>query len=104
MRWFVMIAMVGLLLPSMVLSAGDVVSITLPQENVPLKPGQGVDLVAKNCLPCHSLDYITTQPQGTPAQWQATVTKMIKVYGAPIGEEDAKVIAAYLATQYGAGK
>lgn len=104
MKWVAGLAITALLLPVIVLSAEDVVSITLPQEKVTLKPGPGVELVTKNCLPCHSLDYLTTQPPGTPAQWQASVTKMIKVYGAPISDEDAKAIAAYLAAQYGTGK
>jgi hypothetical protein len=37
------------------------------------------------------------------AQWEASVNKMIKVYGALI-EADAKVIADYLAGNYGMGK
>jgi uncharacterized protein (DUF697 family) len=34
------------------------------------------------------------------AFWSAEVTKMIKVYGAPIEEADAKAIADYLAATY----
>jgi hypothetical protein len=32
--------------------------------------------------------------------WQAEVTKMIKVYGAPIDERDASKIVDYLAATY----
>jgi hypothetical protein len=35
------------------------------------------------------------------AAWNAEVTKMIKAFGAPIGDGDAKDIAAYLAANYG---
>jgi hypothetical protein len=35
------------------------------------------------------------------AGWNAEVTKMIKAFGAPISEVDAKVIADYLAKNYG---
>jgi hypothetical protein len=35
------------------------------------------------------------------AGWNAEVTKMIKAFGAPIGDADAKDIAAYLAANYG---
>jgi hypothetical protein len=33
--------------------------------------------------------------------WDAEVTKMIKAYGAPISDADAKEIADYLAKNYG---
>jgi hypothetical protein len=35
------------------------------------------------------------------AGWNAEVTKMIKAFGAPINETDAKSIANYLAKNYG---
>jgi len=35
------------------------------------------------------------------AGWSAAVTKMIKALGAPIDDADAKVIADYLAKNYG---
>jgi hypothetical protein len=35
------------------------------------------------------------------AGWQAEVTKMIKTYGAPVSDEDAKAILDYLTTNYG---
>ncbi|TXM67108.1 cytochrome c [Methylobacterium sp. WL103] len=54
-----------------------------------------------NCLTCHSTDYIAMQPPGKgKAFWDAEVTKMIKVYHAPIDEADGKAIAAYLADAY----
>jgi hypothetical protein len=43
---------------------------------------------------------LNTQPTGAGFGkdfWQAEVTKMIKVYGAPISEGDAKLIVDYLA-------
>ncbi len=72
----------------------------LPPETAQLKPGPGVD-TAIVCTACHSADYISTQPSGKgKAFWQAEVQKMIKVYKAPIGEDDAAVIANYLAATY----
>ena len=69
----------------------------LPPETAELKPGPGVE-TAIVCQACHSADYISTQPSGKgKAFWQAEVQKMIKVYEAPIGEDDAAVIANYLA-------
>jgi sulfite dehydrogenase (cytochrome) subunit B len=35
------------------------------------------------------------------AGWNAEVAKMIKAFGAPIGDDDAKAIAEYLAKNYG---
>jgi mono/diheme cytochrome c family protein len=69
---------------------------------VNLKKGAGLDKVEGNCAACHTLAYI---PMNSPflnaAGWDAEVTKMIKAYGAPIDDEDAKAIAAYLKANYG---
>ncbi|TXN21552.1 cytochrome c [Methylobacterium sp. WL9] len=73
----------------------------LPQETAKLHPGPGVEVAEAHCLTCHSPDYIAMQPAGKGhAFWTAEVTKMIKVYGAPIEEADAKAIADYLAATY----
>ncbi len=72
----------------------------LPPETAELKPGPGVE-TASVCTACHSADYLSTQPPGKgKAFWQAEVQKMIKVYKAPIGEDDAATIANYLAATY----
>jgi sulfite dehydrogenase (cytochrome) subunit B len=72
----------------------------LPPETAELKPSPGVETAAV-CQACHSADYIATQPPGKgKAFWQAEVQKMIKVYKAPIGEDDAAVIANYLTATY----
>ena len=72
----------------------------LPDETAQLRPGPGVEAAAV-CQACHSVDYITTQPPGEgKAFWRAEVQKMIKVYKAPIREDDAAVIANYLAATY----
>ncbi len=50
-----------------------------------------------------SADCINTQPRGPKFKkdfWQAEVTKMIKVYGAPIDDADAAKIVDYLAATY----
>ena len=70
--------------------------------DVQLKKGPGLDKVEANCQACHTLAYI---PMNSPflnaAGWSATVTKMIKAFGAPIDDGDAKAIAEYLAKNYG---
>ena len=78
-------------------------SIELPGDNAmaKLKPGPGVEVVRANCVACHSTDYIARQPHSDAKRWEGEVKKMISVYGAPIGEADAKVIVEYLAAAYG---
>ena len=69
---------------------------------ITLKPGPGLDKVEGNCGACHSLVYIQmNSPFLNAAGWNAEVTKMIKAFGAPVGEADAHVIADYLARRYG---
>jgi sulfite dehydrogenase (cytochrome) subunit B len=78
-------------------------SSTLPDETSTLKPGRGpaFEATQNNCLSCHSSDYIKTQPpKRGKAFWDAEVTKMIKVYHAPISDADAKLIGEYLAEAY----
>lgn len=86
------------------LGKSSVRSITLPVTEVTLKPGAGLDKVSSLCNICHSLEYITMQPALPGATWSAEVNKMIKVMGAPISEEDAKIITEYLSAEYGTGK
>lgn len=83
-------------------AAAKVVRYTLPEQaTVTLPKGAGSKLVEAQCAACHSLDYITTQPRGKGKPfWDATVTKMVKVYGAPVEAKDADAIAAYLGRTY----
>ncbi len=79
------------------------VTITLPKETATFKPGANRDVVIKNCTACHSADYVKTQPRGPKYKkdfWHAEVTKMIKVYGAPIADDDVGKIVEYLADNY----
>ena len=75
----------------------------LAQEKpVQLKKGDGLDKVEANCQACHSLDYIpANSPFLNAAGWDGEVTKMIKAFGAPIEDADAKAIADYLKKNYG---
>jgi mono/diheme cytochrome c family protein len=75
----------------------------LPEEAASFKPGPNLEVVKNNCSGCHSADYVKTQPQNVKSKkdfWQAEVTKMIKVYGAPIDEADVPKIVEYLAATY----
>jgi sulfite dehydrogenase (cytochrome) subunit B len=78
----------------------DPIEYQLPQETAELKPGAGVES-AQVCGACHSVDYISTQPSKKgKAFWEAEVQKMIKVYKAPIAENDLAAIVAYLTATY----
>ena len=72
------------------------------EKPVELKKAPGLDKVEANCAACHSLDYIVmNSPYPNAALWDAEVTKMIKVFGAPISEADGKEISEYLTRNYG---
>ncbi len=72
------------------------------EDAVKLKPGTGLEVVQQNCVGCHSLDYV---PMNSPfldeKGWTAEVTKMVKAYGAPVGEADQQKIIQYLTANYG---
>ena len=86
-----------------VAAAAAPLNYAVPEETAAFKPGPNLDVVQNNCTACHSADYIMTQPRGEKFKkdfWQAEVTKMIKVYGAPIDEKDIPAIVEYLSTTY----
>ena len=100
MRYAPLLALAGCLLASVHAAP---VSYTLPEESVDFKAGPNRDVVKANCSACHSADYVQIQPRGEKFKkdfWQAEVTKMIKVYGAPIDDADVPKIVEYLATTY----
>jgi sulfite dehydrogenase (cytochrome) subunit B len=83
------------------LALAEPVTYDLPEETAVLKRGPGLEAAQSNCTACHSADYLAMQPpKRGKAFWDAEVTKMIKTYGAPIAEADAKAIADYLAQTY----
>lgn len=82
-------------------SAGEL-KITLPPETGMLKPGPGIELVQANCMMCHSVEYITTQPPLPRAFWEASVKKMREKYGAPATDDVVPKLVEYLAATYAA--
>ena len=79
------------------------INYTTPEETAAFKPGPNLEVVQNNCTACHSADYVKTQPRGEKFKkdfWQAEVTKMIKVYGAPIDQADVGKIVDYLSATY----
>ena len=89
-----------------IIAALTVLALSLPavaeEKPIDLKKAPGLDKVEGNCGSCHTLDYILmNSPYPNAALWDAEVTKMIRAFGAPINEDDAKVIADYLKKNYG---
>jgi mono/diheme cytochrome c family protein len=72
------------------------------ESSVQLTQSEGVERVQAYCAICHSLDYIVmNSPFQDRAGWDKTVTKMVKVMGAPLTPEDSAAIVDYLAAHYG---
>jgi hypothetical protein len=72
-------------------------------QRAPLPPGPGKDVVESGCATCHSLSYIPMNSRFlTPEVWKAEVTKMRTAFGAPIDDDAANAIIAYLTANFGA--
>jgi sulfite dehydrogenase (cytochrome) subunit B len=91
------------ILPSLLFALALAAGIVVAQERrLALKDGPGRAQVEANCGSCHSLDYVLmNSPFLDRNGWDGSVTKMIKVFGAPINAEDAKAIVDYLNANYG---
>ena len=90
--------MVGLLADAV---AAD---LKLPPETAVLKtsPLPGYAIAQQKCGICHSADYVDYQPPNmTVKQWTAEMTKMQHAYGAPISDDEIKLLGVYLASAYG---
>jgi len=82
-------------------------SITLPPETAALKVSTlpGYAIAMQKCAICHSADYIQYQPPAMSlAQWTGEAAKMQHAYGAPISDDEVKLVGAYLAVAYGSAK
>lgn len=82
------------------------VTITLPPETAVYRPSDlpGYELVRRNCVLCHSAQYVLTQPPTlSRTYWDATVKKMKKPFGAPFPDEDVPAMVDYLVKTYGTG-
>lgn len=74
----------------------DVHAITLAHANPEFPPGKGRELFISRCTVCHSLRYVSMQPDFPEKTWTKEVDKMRQVWGAHITEDEAKEIIAYL--------
>jgi cbb3-type cytochrome c oxidase subunit III len=84
-----------------VANTSNIHSITLPhfEPVMPIAPGR--EEFMRACVACHSPRYVVMQPPFPRRQWEETVNKMIKNYGAPANEEQARAIVDYLEVVHG---
>ena len=103
MRKTALLALASVAAFGLALAQAAPINYKLPDETAAFKPGPNLETVQNNCTACHSSDYINTQPRNPKSKrdfWLAEVTKMIKVYGAPIEDADVGKIVEYLAATY----
>ena len=77
-------------------------SIDLPDSDREFPPGPGMEVAQANCAACHSVGMVMNQPALSRATWEAEVHKMVAVYKAPVTDDDARTIVAYLVSIKGA--
>ena len=77
------------------------VTIQLPPEVNSFKQDVGAEIANAQCLICHSVEYITTQPKMLRPFWKAGVQKMQQKYGAPISDAQVEPLVDYLVKNYG---
>lgn len=75
---------------------GNVHSVELPASQHEMPAGPNLEVYNANCVICHTNRYVTMQPKFTRKTWEAEVTKMANVYGAPVAPEQQKLIVDYL--------
>lgn len=80
-------------------AAQSVVTIKLPPQNIAFREAPGVELARKDCLACHSAEYVTQQPALSKTGWTNEIVKMRTAYGAPIPEADTEALVAYFVAQ-----
>ena len=77
------------------------VKIELPPETGAFKFAPGAELANGQCLSCHSIEYVSTQPVLPRAFWASSVKKMQEKYGAPVPPEQVDALVNYLTQNYG---
>ena len=75
--------------------------IQLPPETGVFRQDAGAEIANGQCLICHSVEYVTSQPPMPRAFWKASVQKMQQKYAAPITDAQVEPLADYLTKNYG---
>jgi mono/diheme cytochrome c family protein len=76
-------------------------SIDLPHLEPELALAPGRNEFMEVCVSCHSPRYVQMQPPFAQRQWQDTVDKMAKTYGASMDAEQRTAIIGYLVATHG---
>ena len=81
--------------------SASALEIQLPPETAAFKQDAGAELANGQCLICHSVEYVSSQPPMPRAFWKASVLKMQSKYGAPITDAQVEPLLDYLTKNYG---
>ncbi len=79
-------------------------SITFPTDPFSFQSGKGQEVANTYCLICHSADYIYMQPEHSEKKWKAIITKMKRVFGCPIPQDQIPALSTYLFQQNSVSK
>jgi mono/diheme cytochrome c family protein len=93
------IACVGLGAPRAASAVQSPVTIALPAPTATFRPAAGSEVAQRDCLSCHSSEYVTMQPALSAAAWTKEIAKMRTAYGAAIPDADVDRLVAYLVAQ-----
>lgn len=75
---------------------GSVREISIAPETVEFPDHEGKSEFISYCGICHSLKYVSSQPNFPRKTWEAEVNKMILKYHAPVDSANGKKIVDYL--------
>lgn len=87
--------------PHTFVQKGSVREMSIQPEEMEFPEGPGKAEFTSYCGICHSLKYISAQPDFPRETWEAEVHKMVEKYGAPIDSVNGQKIVGYLVSVKG---
>lgn len=82
--------------PHTFVQKGNLREMSIQPEEMDFPEGPGKAEFTSYCGICHSLKYISAQPNFSRETWEAEVHKMVEKYGAPIDSVNGEKIVDYL--------
>ena len=98
---FPWLRLAALLPATAALGAAAAPALDLPPETGLFRAGPGAALANAQCLVCHSVEYVSTQPPLPRAFWKASIDKMRAKFGAQIPDDQTALLVDYLVANYG---